>query len=84
MGQNIRGIVTKNSVTRAINFGESWARNVSAAANRIGGKLFSKGDPEFFHAQFQKPKRKVNGLTDTALTSAFAARTILQDQAQCP
>ena len=80
MGQNIRGIVTKNSVTRAINFGESWARNVSVAANNIGGKLFEKESPEFFHAQFQKPKLKVNSLADTALTSAFAARTLLQDQ----
>jgi len=80
VGQNIRGIVTKNSVTRAINFGESFARNVSVAANKIGGKLFDKGSPEFFHAQFQKPKLKVNSLADTALISAFVARTLLQDQ----
>ena len=79
VGQNIRG-VSKTSITRAINFGESWARNVSIAANEIGGQLYDIDSPEFFHAQHQKPKLKVNSLADTALTSAFAARTILQDQ----
>ena len=58
-GQDLSG-VSRNSLMRAIDFGESFAKNVSRAALRMGGSRFSKGSPEYFHAQFLKPKSKVS------------------------
>ena len=66
-------------VSKAIDFGESLARNVSFTAYKIGGNFFQKSSPEFIHAQFLKPRREVTNLADIALTSAFAARKLIQD-----
>ena len=61
-GQDLSS-VSRNSLMRAIDFGESFAKNVSRVALRMGGSRFSKGSPEYFHAQFLKPKSRVSLMT---------------------
>ena len=55
-GQDLR-LTSRSTLVRAIDFGESYAKNVSKAAFRYGGgSTYTKSSPEWYHYVFLKPK----------------------------
>ena len=73
-GQDI-GSVTKTKVRQAVDFGQSFAKNVSTTAIRFRS-TYSNKSPEYIHSQLSKPRNGVSESSNIALTSAFAAKIL--------
>ena len=74
-GQDISS-VTRTRIHQAVDFGQSFAKNVSSTSTQIRSNTYSSKSPEFKHSQFSKPRKNVPEMNDIALTSAFAAKVI--------
>ena len=73
-GQDI-GSIADNVLRSAVDFGLSFAQNVSSAIPRFA-HVSSKSSPEFKHSQLQKSRNDVPELSDASLVSAFAAKLL--------
>ena len=69
--------MTPSRISQAIHQAEGNLKNVSIATESIEKK--QKGTPEYFHAQFLRPKRQVTGLGQIGLKSAFTTKVIMDD-----
>ena len=69
--------MTPSRISRAIHQAEGNLKNVSIATESIDKK--QKGTPEYFHAQFLRPKRQVTQLGHIGLKSAFTTKVIMDD-----
>merc|ERR1711963_264415 len=73
-GQDI-GSIADNALRSAVDFGLSFAQNVSSTIPRFA-HVSSKSSPEFKHSQLQKSRNDVPQLSDASLVSAFAAKLL--------
>ena len=75
-GQDI-GSVSRVKFRQAIDFGQSFSKNVTDTTSRIRFKSsYSTKSAESVHSQFLKPRKNVPKMSDSALTSAFAAKVL--------
>ena len=75
-GQDI-GSVSRVKFRQAVDFGQSFSKNVTDTTSRIRFKSsYSTKSAESVHSQFLKPRKNVPKMSDSALTSAFAAKVL--------